>query len=631
VLLELARRFKVRGVLRDPEGGVPTGRLVLLRFRPGSGVGPVLDRFEEIARMRLVEPSFETLPLPVGRYRLRAEADDGRVAAVDVNVTDAKTPPVVLSLDSGVSVRGRVVAGAGVRSIADAEVRLMVAGRSEAVVPQVNVDRTGVFTLRGVPPGEHDLVALVPGHAPVVLRNVSVAEDGGIVDVGDLVVERGTSLRVRVLNEERRPSPDVSVLVVDDAGLQREETTGSSGVALFGGLRGGAHVIEVRLAGGARYRRPVDLPGDGEVDEEFDFGLGTPGEVRIRRGSGPVPGAAVRVLDSTRGSGGYAASVEVRTDDHGAATVPSLPEGPVLLEVTPPGEPSVRLSAIVMERFVEVDLPTDGIAGEVRSDEKGEPVPGARIHAYPEESDDAGAVEAALHSQGVSTVSNRMGRFEFPSLPEGRWTLVVEASGRGTVEVESVAVIVGGGPTRIRVLLPLSGSEATDPNTGVLVPGGRLVAGAGGRYHLDGLAPGAYVLTARAGAVGASAPRAVTLAPGESVNEDLHLLPGGTLVITTVGLRAAPVSDAVIEVEDALGSPVPLPDPDVHAGSPMLRPGRTGPGGVLRVPGLRSGVYVVRAWKPGLEPAEVRVRIMGTAGGRAVLTLLPPAPPTNDE
>ncbi len=82
------------------------------------------------------------------------------------------------------------------------------------------------------------------------------------------------------------------------------------------------------------------------------------------------------------------------------------------------------------------------------------------------------------------------------------------------------------------------------------------------------------------------------------------------------------VEDAALEVRDFFGVVVPLPDAPRGPADPLLGEGRTGPDGTLRVPGLRAGVYRVRAWKDGLE-AEVRVRVDARGGARAALALVP--------
>jgi hypothetical protein len=333
--------------------------------------------------------------------------------------------------------------------------------------------------------------------------------------------------------------------------------------------------------------------------------------VEVRRDDGPVPGALVRITTAR-------ATADAVADDRGVARVPGLPEGPVDVEVTPPGEPPVNLRPIASNGRLTVLLPSDGIEGLVLTADGGEPIPGALVEAWPE------AGPAIL----VATKADAQGRFRFPSLAAGAWTLEVSARGFGVTRVPPIRVLRGGGPTPARVLLEAAGRvtglvrdpagrpvpggtvEATDPATGDLLPGGRIAADASGRYSFEGLAPGTWILTARAGGLGASPPERATFAPGESRTLDLHLVPGGTLEVRVMGPGGRAVGDAVVSVRDFFGTPVPL-ETDL-----------TGIEGTLRVPGLRAGVYIVGASKGDLA-AEVRVRMDVRGGARAVVTLLP--------
>ena len=670
--IRLPASLPVEGIVEDPSGEEPRGVVVVLRLEGGEPGGTLLETAREVERLPVpAGGAFATRPLPEGRYRLRVESPDGRVAVADAEVAAGAAPRVVLVLASGSSVRGRVVTGPVVRDVGRVSIRLLLGGRAEAALPPAAMEEDGSFALNGVPAGEHDLVVSLPGLAPVVLRHLAVSPEGGVVDVGDVLLGQGTTLRVRVHDESRAPLPGVVAAVADGTGLRREETTGGAGLALFPGLAAGPHLVEVRLPAGAILRRPVDVPPDGEIEEVFDLGLDPPGTVTVRRGGGPVPGAAVRVLDAVRGAGDYAGSAEVVADHRGIARVPGLPEGPVLVEVTPAGEPPVLLSLVARGGALEVLLPEDGIEGRVAGAADGKGVPGAVVRAFALMAGEGEVAEALRRGGGARAPprgggvpvpppppgggvggggrrggggagpADGEGRFRFPSLPPGEWLLEASGRGRGTERQGPVAVVRGGGAVPVEILLaragrvagtvrdgagrPVPGAavEATDPASGLLLPGGRGAADGAGRYALEGLAPGSVVLTARAGGIGASPPEFVSLAPGEERLLDLQLLPGGTLEVLVVGAGAEPLGDASVEVRDFFGVPVPLDAGTGGPSSPLRGEGRTGPDGLLRVPGIRAGVYQVRAWRGGVA-GEARVRVDPLHGARTVVTLLPP-------
>ncbi len=601
--IDLPRSRSVEGVVLDPSGGEVRGVVVVVR----------LDRSaREVERVPLAaDGAFATRPLPEGRWRLRAESPDGRVATADVEVGGDAPPRVVLTLALGATVRGRVVTGPAVKDLREVSLRLLLGGRGEASVPAAAIESSGAFALPGVPAGEHDLVVALPGLAPVVLRGVLVPPEGGVVDVGDVLLGLGATLRVRVYGESRGPLAGAAAAVEDPSGLRREEQTNAAGLALFPGLPAGDVVVEVRVPPGVVLRRLLLMPGEGEREEVVDLALLPAGTVEVRREDGPVPGALVRI---TAG----ADTTDAVADDRGVARLPGLPDGPVEVEVTPPGEPAVRLRLTAANGRLAVLLPADGIEGLVLSAAKGEPIPGALLRAWPE---GPGGIAPEVKSDGK-------GRFRFPSLPAGNWTLEASARGFGAARTPAIRVLRGGGPTPVRVLLEAAGRvaglvldptgrpvpggtvEATDPATGDLLPGGRRAADAAGRYAFEDLAPGTWILTARAGGLGASPPEVAAVGPGESRALDLRLLPGGTLEVRVVGPGGRAVADALVEVRDFFGAPIPL-EADV-----------TGSDGLLRVPGLRAGVYVVSASKEDLA-AEVRVRVDVRGGSKAVVALLP--------
>ena len=636
--IRLPATAALEGVVVDPGGGPVVAQVAVLRLEAGPAGGPLLEIAREVDRVRAAEDgAFATRPLPEGRWRLRAEAPDGRVAAADVAVGDDDARPIVLRLAAGTTVKGTVVTGDAVRDPRQVSLRLLLGGRAESAVPPSAVEPGGGFSIHGVPPGEHDLVVSVPGLAPLVLRAILVPPEGGVVDLGPILLGRGASLRLRVLGETRAPVDAAAAAVVDPTGFRREETTNSAGLAIFGGLAAGPHLVEVRLPSGILLRRPVTAPADGEFEETIDLGEDPPGTVSVRRSGVAVPGAAVRILDAARGAGSYAASVEVVADGNGLARLPALPEGPVLVEVTPPGEPPVRLPVTASRGILDVILPDDGIEGEVRAAEDGRAIPGAVVRAWALDGG-GGDLAEALRTRGVAATADARGRFRFPSLPPGRWVLEAAARGRGAERVGSVRVLRGGGAILVEILLeaaarvrgavrdsgggPVPGAvvEATDPDTGELRPGGRRTADASGSYDFEGLAPGPVILTARAGGLGASPPELVALAPGEERARDLHIWPGGTLEVTVVSRGGKAVADAEVEVHDFFGVPVPPPDAPGGVTAPVVGLGRTGADGVLRLPGLRAGVYTVRATAGELTGA-VRVRVDARSGARTAVAV----------
>ena len=107
-------------------------------------------------------------------------------------------------LTRGETVTGRVV-GPGGRPIVGANVKLR-SGSSSAGIADAKTDADGRFALLHARPGEFHVMAEADGFAPA-FRDVQVKRGGG-ADAGEVAMEPGATLRVRVVDAEGRPLSD---------------------------------------------------------------------------------------------------------------------------------------------------------------------------------------------------------------------------------------------------------------------------------------------------------------------------------------------------------------------------------------------------------------------------------------
>jgi hypothetical protein len=260
-------------------------------------------------------------------------------------------------------------------------------------------------------------------------------------------------------------------------------------------------------------------------------------------GAGPVAGARVRLVPLTSRWPGFSPPAappeevaEARTDAAGAFRLAGLAPGSFAVTVEAPGYhpmllPRVAVPGGVLALVLE---PLGAVEGTVLLAD-GRPAAGA-------------AVRAASPDHGGTATAGSDGAFRL-ALPAGSYALLATLGDRAGAAQAPVAVAAGGsvraGPLRLGAAAAVEG-EVRRPGGGpaegaevvLLVHGtnevaGRAAAGAGGRFSLGGLAPGAYDLRAAAPGASPALLDGVTVAPGQRFAARVAL-PGTGSVAGTV-------------------------------------------------------------------------------------------------
>ncbi len=642
LLVRVPASHPIEGTVDDPSALRPLGTVQVFPLGESAGVGePPSPWPEEVASVPVTEArTFRTPPLPEGRYRVSLRHAAGWTASADVTVGVEPPPAVVLVARRGAVLRGRTLVRGGAAA-AGVRLRVLVGGTEAGIVPPAISEADGAFEIPGVPPGEH-LLAFDGGPAALGGEaRVAVPEGQDSVELDPVELLPAVTVSLLLRGEAGGPLAGVFVELRSASGAHASGATGGSGVAVVHAAPGW-HRATFRMPDGTVLRRPLLVPAGSRWEEVVDLLSGGDRDLRVLRRGAPVAGARVRIASVEAGPAGLGASVDGVADDDGVARLPSLPDGPAVVEVVPPGETPVRLLVDLAGQRTTVSLPAGGLAGEVREEESSRPVSGARIDALPVGAD--GPVAESFRARPVSTVSDAGGAFSFGSLPPGIWMLEVSGGGRGTVRAGPF-LVDGGGAAAVSVALPreaalegrvlaaggapVAGARVTAATGGSAPREASTLTSAGGRYVLEGLGAGPWEVTARAAGLGSSVEEALTLAPGERRALDLHLMDGGTLEIQVMGAGGVPVPRAQVTVTDMFGTPAPFPAPGPaeEGAPPPPAAGRTDGEGRTGIPGLRAGTYVVSARAEGLEPSSTRVRVDPLTGGRALVVLLPPAPP----
>ncbi|HEX6203356.1 MAG TPA: carboxypeptidase-like regulatory domain-containing protein, partial [Thermoanaerobaculia bacterium] len=610
LVLPLVALGVVAGEVADPSGLPIAGARVFLRQRWASSAawdpgvrGIEVAESDDSGRFRIASPATR------GEVLLRAEA--AGMAAVEREAAIGATD-VRLALGPGGAVSGRLRAADG-GAIEGGEARLFpVAGaRSTAVYANDErvgglaavPDAAGVFRFPQVAAGMHELIARVPGHQPLTVPGVEVA-DGGEVDLGRLDLRPEAVLAGRVLDAEERPVAGARVTVeqhwpgfpsrtLGDRGRTAESD--EEGRFRLGGLSDGTPTSVRTEAEGfvSAQRHDVLLPRDEPLEVRLSRGGTIFGQVVDAAGE-PLAGArlwvqidraAARHLQSVPW---HAATGESGED--GRFEIAGVPVAPLRVDVQHArrrlrhevaigevGE-GARLGPLRIEVPASLEL-----SGRVwRAD--GRPAAGAEVQAS-HDSPQGGS------SMGVH--ADALGRFRFPHLPPGRNRVVATLGFEGRAEAE---VSAESGPRELELVL--------EPTTGI---GGRVVDAEGrpvrrgylrlrheggerghlldelGRFAIVGLDEGTYRLAAEVDGVGRGEhPEPLVVRRGAPVEGlVIALAPGARIAGRVVGVAAGDLPQLRVWVSEETS----------HVGSTV--PAR--PDGSFEVRGLAAGRYTVTA------------------------------------
>jgi membrane-associated protease RseP (regulator of RpoE activity) len=260
---------------------------------------------------------------------------------------------------------------------------------------------------------------------------------------------------------------------------------------------------------------------------ELGEGFTLQGLVRTRRPGTPVGGAVVTLFtdDGPR---------TTRTASSGEFTVGELSPGPARLRVRAPGFATLLVNAEVADgrpvrpqRLPAVELEEEAVVSGVVVDDRGQPVPGARVAR-----DGAPTFLLAGAPPPEVALADGQGRFRLGGLPAGSVTLEAYAPDHGRARLD--AELRAGRPrTDLRIVLP-----AVGPNPGA----------ANGN-----VAPGNVGVTL--GETGE--PRAVVLVAVEEGSEAARAgLAPGDVVLEVDGTSVTTLEEARARLGGALGTDV---------------------------------------------------------------------------
>ena len=584
--------------------------------------------------------SFDRL---VGRtYVLNASAGDLVSGPVSYTLREKSAEPVVIRLAEGARIEVTVARAGGGEPIAGATVEL-----SESSAGAATTDGQGRATLRGVPRGSFALVAArADGHAPGQAL-IMVPGAPGAVAQARIELRAGAPVSGVVVDESGAPVEGARVAPQDVAqpfGLPDpgdQVKTDERGRFEVPAVAAGTYRFDARhRTHGPGSSDPVTLDGTtkkSDVRIVLPAGAVVAGRV-IDGGGAAVPWATVRVGPRAASpSSGGGEIRQVVAGENGAFEMKGLPRT-AMLALARSDEASsetaeLDLSARAEVRDLVLRLEVSGRIEGVVVDGAGEPVPEARVTAFPDFL--GGSTREDLGLRGASSEgTDGGGRFAFRGLPDGAYRLFVSRGAATQSPWSRKSTLAKTGDTGVRLVLEADGGvrgvvqlddgEAPELFTVAIGNASPLpVSHPRGEFELPGVPPGTHDLTVRGPEFAETSVRDVQVASGQVRDVGTVTVKRGRTVrgrVLTAG--GAPVAGATVVIGmQLLGDGTSLASSAMAAFDEQL--------GVRRARTEANGAYVIRGIAEGKELFLAAEH--GEHGRSATATVAPgPDSPTID-
>ncbi|HVR74387.1 MAG TPA: carboxypeptidase-like regulatory domain-containing protein, partial [Planctomycetota bacterium] len=246
---------------------------------PGSG-----KYFLFVGRGRQGGSKLEVV-VPVGASDLRH----------DIELPAGEISGIVFDAETGAPIRGAQImaspAGSGARNLTDL---------LQGMQGMTQSDDLGRFTIVSVPPGSYSIRAFQDGYVEGRLERADVSEREGSFD-NRIALERGITLRAKVVDSEGRPVSQAMALLRDEAGnlvsFFRPGVSGEDGMLEIRGVRPSVYNITLIHSSHAMFRTSLDL-ATGATDPVLAMRPAARLTVQVSSRQGrPVEGAMIELLD----------------------------------------------------------------------------------------------------------------------------------------------------------------------------------------------------------------------------------------------------------------------------------------------------------------------------------------------
>jgi protocatechuate 3,4-dioxygenase beta subunit len=454
-------------------GGTLAGTVRDGRGQPVAEVQVRLDgdpdsvRFAHSAPTVSIETSdaqgrFEFVGLEAGSYRASAHHKDYAPAWTPAVAVEKGSQAVAdLTLLPGAAVSGRLVGArekpvAGRVVVQDADGQAVPRAIDELLRGEAGAD--GRFRLAGFPSGSYVLRAQAPGYAPQRV-DVTVSRAQAALDLGDVALETGLTIRGRVQDKGGLPVADALVHAGSPPlgfSLPVEGRTEPDGSFVLAGLERGVYRVVASASGYGRAQREAVRAGSDHVDFVLQpagavTGMVTDEAGRAVESFSVAARPAIRDMGTTTGS-----RAEVFSDPTGRFVLDELAAAEYIVEVTAPERASGIVSSVKVASGGATDvgqivLGAGGIVRGMVVDAAGAPVAGAAVVAS-----SPGMAGTPLDSGPPTATSDAGGLFELRGVTPGSTQVVARHPGYAD-GVLGVTVDPAKGPAEVRLVLAQGG------------------------------------------------------------------------------------------------------------------------------------------------------------------------------
>ncbi|MCB9895660.1 MAG: carboxypeptidase regulatory-like domain-containing protein [Planctomycetes bacterium] len=571
-----------------------------------------------------VEPGSYTIKVRASSYALLEMPAQTIEAGKTLDLGDLK-------LDHGLTLSGKVTNADG-QPVAGAHLRLseipegMSWGRWGQEVGSTESGEDGTYTLGGASIGEWRFTVTADGYANFE-QTVKIGGAGQTIDVK---LEKGGTIIGRVLDSDGNPVKDVSVSCVSHAdqaySLWKSQPTTMAGV-LFGAARNSANTLEdgsfrlenvaageyLVIAGGfnesTAFKDNIRVENDREVSAgDIKFGGKGAARITITEDGVPVPTMTVRVTENM-GFGGMN-NFQGVTDSMGVALIEKIPAGTYYIR-TDRDEGTFDTDMLSQRRVIIKVGETSELTVELR------PKDGVYLHGKLTMNGKATFADIILIGTGdradvvKTTKPVEGGVYEFVGLKPGTYvlharesdshvtakaTLTLTQAGDFPFDRDFKGYVVSGvvntpdnsAAQRTSVSVSINHTVNEKPEYAQWLRG-RATPDADGKFRLENVTPGTYVISASLEGVG-HASTEVTVGDGDVVGLSISIAQNsGSIKVTVSKLNGTPVSGsafALLSLETPEGSPVDLGEN--FQGFFMLSEGSA-----QTIPTVQPGTYTV--------------------------------------